>query len=75
MLDVINNKVEEFDSRTEVFAVAFSGPDFREKSETERKALLSKAYPYQVKNKKIEEDFSSLRNKILGMRCDSPLTK
>lgn len=75
MLDVINNAVEEFDAKTEVFSMAFSGPDFREKSEAERKAIISRSYAYQAQNKKITADFSTLRKTIIDMRSDSPLTK
>ena len=75
MLDVINNAVGEFDAKTEVFSMAFSGPDFREKSEAERKSIISRSYAYQAQNKKITVDFSNLRKTIIDMRSDSPLTK
>ena len=74
-LDLCNNAVDEFDARTDVYAVAFSGPDFRAKTEAERKELMSKSYPYQIKKKKIEEEFAALRKTIIGMRSDSVLAK
>ena len=74
-LDLCNNAVDEFDARTDVYAVAFSGPDFRAKTEAERKELMSKSYPYQIKKKKIEQEFAALRKTIIGMRSDSVLAK
>ena len=54
---------------------AFHGKDFRTKAEAQRSTLVSKAYPYQVKNKKIEVDFKELRKSITEMRSDSILVK
>ena len=68
-------EVKAFDAGTAVMDVAFHGRDFSIKRDKERNRLLAEAYPYRVSNKKIEAEFSKMRDHILGMRSDSPLTK
>ena len=68
-------EVKAFDAGTAVMDVAFHGKDFSIKRDKERNRLLAEAYPYRVSNKKIETEFSIMRDHILGMRSDSPLTK
>ncbi len=68
-------EVKAFDAGTAVMDVAFHGRDFSIKRDKERNKLLAEAYPYRVSNKKIEAEFSKMRDHILGMRSDSPLTK
>ena len=68
-------EVKAFDAGTAVMDVAFHGKDFSIERDKERNRLLAEAYPYRVSNKKIEAEFSKMRDHILGMRSDSPLTK
>ena len=74
-IDKIDNEVKDFEADTAVMNEAFHGKDFRTKAEAQRSSLVSKAYPYQVKNKKIEVDFKELRKSITEMRSDSILVK
>ena len=74
-IDKIDNEVKDFEADTAVMNEAFHGKDFRTKAEAQRSTLVSKAYPYQVKNKKIEVDFKDLRRSITEMRDDSVLCK
>ena len=74
-IDKIDNEVKDFEADTAVMNEAFHGKDFRTKAEAQRSTLVSKAYPYQVKNKKIEVDFKELRKSITEMRSDSILVK
>ena len=68
-------EVKAFDAGTAVMDVAFHGRDFSIKRDKERNRLLAEAYPYRVSNKKIEAEFSKMRDHILGMRSDSVLAK
>ena len=71
----IDSEVNAFDANTAVMHEAFHGKDFRLQREKERKDLVSKSYPFQVRNKKIEGEFRELRNSITAMRDDSVLCK
>ena len=71
----IKKEIEDFEAKAAVYSIAFYSEEDKKKREDERNALVKKTYPYQVENKKITEDFNSLRNSILGMRSDSVLAK
>ena len=74
-IDEVDREVKAFDANTTVMNEAFHGKNFRLKREKERNELLSKAYPFQVSNKKIEIEFRELRSSITAMRDDSVLCK
>ena len=75
ILDDIKKEIETFDARAEVYSVAFDSKYDKQSRAEERTELVRKTYPYQAKNKKIEEEFLKLRKSVLEMRNDSVLAK
>ena len=67
--------VKAHEANTAVMDVAFHGRDFRITRENERNELLSKAYPYQARNKKLESEFRELCNSVLKSHSDCVLCK
>lgn len=74
-IDKITGDVQRVEAGNAVMSEAFSGRDFKKKSESDRNEVIRKAYPFQVKNKKIEGDFRVLRRSVIEMRDDSVLCK
>ena len=67
-LDSLNAAVADMEVKADVYATAFAGANYGEEYKTKRQELVSKTYPLQVKQKKLQEDFERVLKDLIDGR-------
>lgn len=63
-----SNAVSEMETRADIRAMAVAGANYDENYKKERRDLVSRSYPLQVRQKKLEVDFASIRKELIESR-------
>ena len=63
-----SNAVSEMETRADIRAMAVAGANYDENYKKERRDLISRSYPLQVRQKKLEVDFASIRKELIESR-------
>ena len=71
----LNGDVKQMEAKADVYAKAFEGANSNDEYQKERRELLNKMYPAQVKLKKLEADFADIRRSLVEERSGCRLVK
>ncbi len=71
----LNGDVKQMEAKADVYAKAFEGANSNDEYQKERRELLNKMYPAQVKLKKLEADFADIRRSLVEEKAGCRLVK
>ena len=71
----LDGDVKQMEAKADVYAKAYEGANYNDEYQKERRELVSKTYPAQVKLKKLEADFADIRRSLIDERAGCRLVK
>lgn len=71
----LDGDVKLMEAKADVYAKAYEGANYNDEYQKERRELVSKTYPAQVKLKKLEADFADIRRSLIDERAGCRLVK